>query len=123
MATYWVEAATVETRLELGVVIKMSNRYELEPRRQRHSWILVPFEPLLAAIAGALAPAVLGIYLVSRGRLLSGASLLAVWIVAFGWFAAFLQRRQFGRLWITVPSAALVLIAWVFIFFRVMRPS
>jgi hypothetical protein len=105
------------------LVIKMSNRYELEPRRRRHSWLLVPFEPRLAAIVGALAPAICGIYLVSRGRLLSGASLLAVWMVAFGWFAVFLQRRQFARVWITVPSAALVLIACVFIFFLVMRPG
>jgi len=81
--------------------------------------MLLPFveQLFVAVLFGLLAPGAWAVFLLSRGSLLSGVAVLAVWVVAFGWLALFLQRRNRVRLWVTVPSAVLVLIACIVAFF------
>ena len=98
----------------------MTNRTDPEQEAPHVSWwLLLPFvEQLLGVIiVGLLAPGAWGVYLLSRGALLWGVAVLAVWAVAYGWLALFLQRRNRVRLWVSVPSAVLVLIACVIVFF------
>ena len=82
-------------------------------------WMLLPFVEQLFVVVlfGLLAPGAWAVFLLSRGSLLSGITVLAAWAVAFGWLALFLQRRNRVRLWVTVPSAVLVLIASIVVFF------
>src|SRR5439155_16576753 len=82
-------------------------------------WLLLPFVEQLFAVVlfGLLAPGAWGVYLLSRGARLWGIAVLAAWAIAYGWLALLLQRRNRVRLWVSVPSAMLVLIACVIVFF------
>ena|SRR5882672_1636405 len=82
-------------------------------------WMLLPFAEQLfvAVLLGLLAPGAWGVYLLSRGGLFPGVLVLVVWAAAFGWLALFLHRRNRVRLWVSVSSATLVLIACVVAFF------
>ncbi len=98
----------------------MTNRADPEKQTPHVPWWkLLPFveQIFVAVLFGLLAPGAWGIYLLSRGRILSGVAVLAIWAIAFGWLALFLHRRNLVRLWISVPSAALVLMTCVLVFF------
>jgi len=81
--------------------------------------LLLPFVEQLFVVVlfGLLAPGAWGIYLLSRGARLWGVAVLTVWAVAYGWLALFLQRRNWVRLWVSIPCAVLVLIVCVIVFF------
>ena len=97
----------------------MTNRADPEQEASHvPGWLLLPFVEQLFVVVlfGLLAPGAWGVYLLSRGARWRGVAVLAVWAVAYGWLALFLQRRNWVRLWVSVPAAALVLIACVIMF-------
>ena len=79
----------------------------------------VPFveQLLVAVLFGVLAPGAWGVSLLSRGRVIEGAIVIAGWAALFGWLSLYLHRRNRIRLWVSVPSAVLVLIACAVVFF------
>lgn len=86
----------------------------------RSNWILLPFVEQLFVVAVFLliGPGAWGAYLIARGSWSTGAAVLLAWILVYGLVAYVLNRNSVIRLWISVPSAALVVVA-TFIAFRV----
>ncbi len=82
-------------------------------------WLHLPFSEhlLTLLLLGLITPGVAGVNLLSKGAYLSGAVVLIAWVGGFGWLSVYAHRRYRIRLWVTVPSAALVLLASVVVFF------
>ena len=82
-------------------------------------WMLLPFteQILILILFTILAPASWSIYLFSRGNFLLGIAVLIMWGATFSWLAAFLNRRRHVRLWVSLPTAAIILLISVVVFF------
>jgi len=82
-------------------------------------WLYFPFakEVFLLTFLILLAPGGWSMYLLSRGQVITGVLVLVLWAALFGWLAVFLHKRLTIRLWVSVPSALLVLVACVVAFF------
>ena len=82
-------------------------------------WLYFPFteQVLVLVFLVLLAPGGWSIYLLSHGQAIGGVVVLAVWTALFGWLAVFLHKRMRIRLWVSVSSAILVLVACVVAFF------
>ncbi len=85
----------------------------------RESWYLIPFIEQILVIASflAIAPAIWGIYEISRGHYLGGAFLILVWGLFFLPFARFLDRRKIAHIFITLPGAGIIIILFAWLFF------
>ncbi len=64
-----------------------------------------------------LAPSVWGVFLIYQGQLASGLAVLGIWVAAFIGIAIFLNQKRVVRLWVSIPSALLVFLAAIFVFF------
>jgi len=82
-------------------------------------WLYFPFaeQVLVLVLLILLAPGGWSIYLLSHGHAIEGVVVLALWAAVFGWLAVFLHKRMRIRLWVSVSSAILVLVACVVAFF------
>lgn len=83
-------------------------------------WILmIPFaeQIFFLILCVVLAPSVWGIFLLYRGNILLGFSVLALWIAAFAWFATFLNRKSLVQFWISIPLTLLVVCSAIYVFF------
>jgi len=82
-------------------------------------WLYFPFaeQVFVLALLVLLVPGGWSIYLLSRGQVIVGVLVLVLWAALFGGLALFLHKRMNIRLWVSVPSALLVLVACVVAFF------
>jgi hypothetical protein len=83
-------------------------------------WILMlPFaeQVFCLILFVVLAPSVWGIYLLYRGHLLFGFSVLSLWTIAFARFAIFVNHKKLVRFWISIPVALLVVFSAIYVFF------
>jgi len=82
-------------------------------------WLYFPFaeQVFVVTLFILLAPGIWSIYLLSRGQVINGVIILALWAALFGWLAVFLHKRMRIRLWVSVPSAIFVLVACIVVFF------
>jgi hypothetical protein len=83
-------------------------------------WILmIPFaeQIFFLILCVVLAPSVWGIFLLYRGSILLGFSVLTLWTAAFAWFAIFLNRKNLVQFWISIPLALLVICSAIYVFF------
>ena len=82
-------------------------------------WLYFPFaeQVFVLALLVLLVPGGWSIYLLSRGQVIVGVLVLVLWAALFGGLALFLHKRMNMRLWVSVPSALLVLVACVVSFF------
>ena len=83
-------------------------------------WILmIPFaeQIFFLLLCIVLAPSVWGIFLLYRGNILLGFSVLTVWTAAFAWFSTFLNRKNLVQFWISIPLTLLVVCSAIYVFF------
>ena len=81
---------------------------------ERNSWLSFPFaeQILVAIVVLSLAPAMIGIFILYNDNVMFGMRMLVGWFCLFLPFTIFLDRRKIIRLLISLPGAALVLIAF-----------
>ena len=85
----------------------------------RPSWMRRPFAAQLFAllVVALFVPAFSAIWLLKRGTFTYGAGLLLGWSILFCALAVLLHNRHVMRIWISMPSALLVLA----LFWRVLQ--
>jgi hypothetical protein len=91
----------------------------MESRQFKTSWWLWPFTEHIFTVAlfALLAPACYAFYLVANRHLALGFSILGAWFVIYLALSAVLDRRRIVRLWVSWPSAIVVLfMCWLIVF-------
>ena len=95
---------------------KPTSTQDTQPENQ---WINYPLaEHLFVVILfSLLAPCAWGISLLSSGDYFSGITILVIWVIAYGWLALYLHHINRVRLWISLPSAFLISLACIVVFY------
>ena len=87
---------------------------------KRESWYLIPFIEQIIVVASflAIAPAIWGIFEISRGHYLWGTILILGWGLLFLPLAKSLDGRKIARISITLPGAGIIIALFAWLFFN-----